>query len=268
MTTPMIESPVDAIATRAPGSAVIRDTLIMSRRNLRRVMRTPELLVFSSALPISFTLLFHYVFGGAVHIPGLTYVDYLIPTMLVLSPLFGATTAIAMAEDMTGGMIERFRSLPIARSAVLAGRTVADLARTVAVAVIVLGVGLPLGFRFHNGFLPALAAFGLVVAFSFALSWVMAWIGMNLKDPQAAAIAAFLPIFLMTFAGSGIVPVDTLPGWLEAFANVQPVSVTIDAVRALAQGGPIFHPLWQSLTWTVGILAVFMPLAVREYRKV
>lgn len=268
MTTLTTGSPVDAITTTAPGSAVIRDTLTMSRRNLRRVLRTPQLLGFSTALPISFTLLFHYVFGGAVHIPGQTYVDYLIPTMLVLGPLFGATTAIAMAEDMTGGMIERFRSLPIARSAVLAGRTVADLARTVVVAVIVLGVGLPLGFRFHNGFLAALAAFGLVLAFSFAISWAMAWIGMTLKDPQAASVAAFLPIFLMTFAGAGIVPVHTLPGWLQAFANVQPISVTINAVRALAQGGPIFHPLWQSLAWTIGILAAFIPLAVREYRKV
>jgi ABC-2 type transport system permease protein/oleandomycin transport system permease protein len=268
MTAISVAAPMDTVAPDAASSAVIRDTLIMSQRNLRRILRTPQLLGFSSALPISFTLMFFYVFGGAVHIPGQRYVDYLVPTMLVLGPLFGATTAIAMAMDMTGGMIERFRSLPIARSAVLGGRTVADLARTLIVALIVLGTGTLLGFRFHNGFLPALAAFGLVLAFSFAISWAMAWIGMTLKDPQAASVAAFLPIFLMTFAGAGIVPIHSLPGWLQAFANVQPISVTISTIRALTEGGPTYHVLWQSLAWTIGILAVFVPLAIREYRKV
>jgi ABC-2 type transport system permease protein/oleandomycin transport system permease protein len=268
MTSFATTSPSEAASAYRGFSAVIRDSVTMSKRNLRLIRRTPQLLGFSSALPISFTLLFFYVFGGAVRIPGQTYIDYLIPTMLVLSPLFGATTAIAMAVDMTGGMIERFRSLPIARSAVLGGRTVADLARSTVVIAIVLVIGLLLGFRFHNAFLPCLAALGLALAFSFAMSWAMAWIGMTLKDPQAASVAAFLPIFLMTFAGAGIVPVHTLPGWLQAFANVQPISVTIDAVRGLTQGGPVFHALWQSLAWIAGILIVFMPLAVHEYRKV
>ncbi len=267
MTTVAVAPPVDATVAQA-STAVIRDTVIMSKRNLRRISRTPQLLAFSSVLPISFTLMFYYVFGGSVHLPGQTYVDYLVPTMLVLSPLFGATTAIAMAVDMTGGMIERFRSLPIARSAVLAGRTVADLARVVLVVVLVMAVGALLGFRFHDGLLPGLGVFGLVLAFSFAMSWVMAWIGMKTKDAQAASVAAFLPIFLMTFAGAGIVPVHNLPGWMQAFAHVQPISITIITVRALTQGGPIYHTLWQSLAWTVGILAVFVPLAVNEYRKV
>ncbi len=249
-------------------AAVLVDTVTMSRRNLRRIARTPQLLAFSSVLPVSFTLMFFYVFGGSVHIPHQTYIDYLVPTMLVLAPLFGATTAIAMAIDMTGGMVERFRSLPIARSAVLAGRTVADLARVVLVMALVIVVGAILGFRAHNGFAPTLAAVGLVLAFSFSLSWVMAWIGMKTKDEQAASVAAFLPIFLMTFAGAGIVPVDNLPGWLQAFANVQPISITITTVRALTQGGPIYHTLWQSLAWIVGLLVVFVPLSIREYRKV
>jgi len=132
----------------------------------------------------------------------------------------------------------------------------------------VLGVGMLLGFRFHNGFGPGLAAFGLVVAFSFAISWEMAWIGMTIKDVQAASVAGFVPILIMTFTGGGLVPVGTLPGWLQAFAHVQPLGVTITTVRSLTQGGPIYHTLWQSLAWTVGILAVFMRLTVRQYRKV
>ena len=267
MTTIAAAAPPHNNAMQTP-PAVIRDALIMTKRNLRRISRTPQLLAFASVLPISFTLMFRYVFGGSIHIAGQTYVDYLVPSMLILSPLFGATTALARAADMTGGMIERFRSLPIARSAVLAGRTVADLARSALVVALVLGVGALLGFRFHDGLLPGLAAFGLVLAFSFAVSWEMAWIGMKTRDPQTASVAAFLPIFLMTFAGAGLVPVRTLPGWLQAFAHVQPISVTITAVRALTQGGPIYHSLWQSLAWTIGILAAFIPLTVHEYRKV
>jgi ABC-2 type transport system permease protein/oleandomycin transport system permease protein len=266
VTTITVPTPVEAAARTAPSALV--DTFTMSKRNLRRISRTPQLVAFSSVLPISFTLMFRYVFGGSIRIPHITYVDYLIPTMLVLSTLFGATTAIAMAVDMNGGMIDRFRSLPIARSAVLAGRTVADLARNALVALLVLGVGALLGFRFHNGFAPAVAAYGLVLAFSYAMSWEMAWIGMKAKDPETAQIAAFLPVFIMVFAGAGFVPIREMPGWLQAFAHVQPISVTINAVRALSQGGAVYHVLWQSLAWIIGILAVFVPLAVAEYRKV
>jgi ABC-2 type transport system permease protein/oleandomycin transport system permease protein len=264
MTTVTVAPPTAA----PPAPSVVQDTLIMSKRNLRRIVRTPQLIAASSFLPISFTLMCFYVFGGSVHIPGQSYVDYLIPAMLVLTPFFGGTTAIAMAEDMAGGMIERFRSLPIARSAVLAGRTVADTVRGAFVVVAVLGVGLLLGFSFHNGFLPALAAFGLILAFAYAISWEMAWIGMTIKDAQAASVAAFVPILIMTFTGGGLVPIANLPGWLQAFAHVQPIAVTITTVRALTQGGPIYHTLWQSLLWIVGILAVFMSLTVRQYRKV
>lgn len=267
MTTITVTTPVKP-AARTSASSVVADTFIMSKRNLRRISRTPQLVAFSSVLPISFTLMFRYVFGGSIRIPHITYVDYLIPTMLVLATLFGATTAIAMAVDMNGGMIDRFRSLPIARSAVLAGRTVADLARNALVALLVLAVGALLGFRFHNGFAPAVAGYGLVLAFSYAMSWEMAWIGMKARDAETAQIAAFLPVFIMVFAGAGFVPIRDMPGWLQAFAHVQPISVTINAVRALTQGGAVYHALWQSLAWIVGILAVFVPLAVAEYRKV
>jgi ABC transporter DrrB family efflux protein len=256
------------VTARPNPPSIVRDATVMSKRNLRRISRTPQLLAFSSVLPISFTLMFFYVFDGSVRIPGQAYIDYLVPTMLVLSPLFGATTAIAMAEDMVGGTIDRFRSLPIARSAVLAGRTAADLGRSIFVAVLVLGIGSLLGFRFHNGVPAAICAFGIVFAFSFAMSWAMAWIGMKTKDAQAASVAAFLPIFLMTFAGAGIVPVHNLPGWLQAFAKVQPVSITINTVRALTQGGALTHTLLQAIAWIIGLLAVFVPLAINEYRKV
>jgi ABC-2 type transport system permease protein/oleandomycin transport system permease protein len=134
--------------------------------------------------------------------------------------------------------------------------------------LLVLGVGALLGFRFHNGFGPGVAAYCLVLAFSYAMSWEMAWIGMKAKDAETAQIAAFLPVFIMVFAGAGFVPIHDMPGWLQAFAHVQPISVTINTVRALTQGGAIYHNLWQSVAWIVGLLAVFMPLAVAEYRKV
>ena len=269
MNTTTIHPRVDVEAAAPPPRvSAVADIVIMSKRNLRRVSRTPQLLAFSSVLPISFTLMFFYVFGGSIHVPRLSYADYLIPTMLILATLFGATTAVAMAVDMNGGMIDRFRSLPISRSAVLAGRTIADLARNTLVALLVLLIGTVLGFRFRNGFLLACAAVALVLAFSFALSWAMAWIGMKTKDPETAQVAAFLPIFIMVFAAPGLVPVHDMPGWLQAFAQVQPISVTITTVRALAEGGPIYHTLWQSLAWIAAILAVFVPLAIAEYRKV
>jgi ABC-2 type transport system permease protein/oleandomycin transport system permease protein len=256
---------IDA-ARRSPRSG-LRDTLVVSRRNLRHIIRTPQLLAFASLLPISFTLLFRYVLGGAVHTHGQRYIDYMLPTMLVLSTMFGATGAIAMAVDITGGMIERFRSLPIARAAVLSGRTVADLGRAALTIAIVLAVGTLIGFRFHNGAVPALAAIGVVLVFSFAMSWEMAWIGMKVKDAETAQVAAFLPIFLLVFASSGFVPIDTMPPWLQAFARNQPFTAAINAVRALSQGGPIYHWLWLTAAWTAGILAVFVTLAIREYRK-
>jgi ABC transporter DrrB family efflux protein len=268
MTTATGTAAADVIDASPASRSEARDALVISKRNLRRIVRTPQLLAFSSLLPISFTLLFRYVLGGAVHTGGLSYVDYLVPTMLILAPLFGATTAIAMANDLSTGMVDRFRSLPIARSAPLSGRTIADLARAALVTVLVLVVSTLLGFRFHNGALLGFAAIGVVLAFTFAMSWPMAWIGMKVKEAETASIAAFLPIFLLVFASSGLVPVSTFPGWLQAFAHVQPLSVTINLVRALTQGGPIYHWLWQTTAWTAGIFVVFGWLSVAEYRKV
>lgn len=267
MTTSTVQQASTVVPRRSSPRSLLRDTVVISRRNLRRIIRTPQLLAFSSLLPISFTLLFRYVLGGAVHTHGEHYIDYMLPTMLVLSTMFGATGAIAMAVDVMGGMVERFRSLPIARAAVLSGRTVADLGRAALTIAIVLVVGTLIGFRFHNGVLLGLAAIGVVLAFSFAMSWEMAWIGMRVKDAETAQVAAFLPIFLMVFASSGFVPIETMPGWLQAFARNQPFTAAINAVRSLSQGGSTYHWLWLTAAWTVAILAVFATLAINEYRK-
>lgn len=250
--------------------SVSRDIAVVTRRNLKRIRRTPSLLAASSIQPILFVLLFRYVFGGSIHIPGVNYpyVDYLLPGIFVPTSLFGMTTAVAMATDLGGGMIDRFRSLPMARSAVLAGRCIADLIRSVLVVVLILAVGTLIGFRFHNGVLPAIAAVGLVLVFGFAFMWFFALVGMLVKDPESAQLASFVPLFPFLFASSVFVPVQSMPGWLQAFARNQPVSVTVDTVRALCEGGPIAHYAWQSGAWIIGILVVFSWLAVRAYRRI
>ena len=244
------------------------DIAAVTRRNLLRILRTPQLLVFSSIQPVMFVLLFRYVFGGAIPIPGFRYVDYLMPGIFVQTTLFGsAAAAVGLAQDLKGGIIDRFRSLPMARSAVLAGRTLADLGRNLFVTALMVTVGTLVGFRFHGGLVPGVAAIVLVLVFGYAFSWIFAATGLFVKDPETAQIAGFIPMFPLVFASSAFVPVQSMPGWLQAFAHVQPVSVTVNAVRALTQGTPVDHWLWQSVAWTIGILVVFIPLAVRQYRR-
>jgi ABC-2 type transport system permease protein/oleandomycin transport system permease protein len=255
-------------ASRITPAVAARDIAAVTRRNLIRVARTPQLLVFSTIQPVMFVLLFRYVFGGAIHPPGVAYVDYLMPGIFVQSTLFGGgSTAVGLSEDLRSGIIDRFRSLPMARSAVLAGRTFADLARNVFVMLLMVVVGMAVGFRFHNGFVSAVAALVLILAFAYAFSWLFAVVGLAVKDPETAQVAGFIPLFPLVFASSAFVPVQTMPGWLQGFANVQPVSVTISAARALVLGGPVFHFVWQSVAWTVLILAITVPLAVAQYRK-
>ena len=268
MTTTITEPGVRAGLGRPVRFAAARDVAVVTRRNLKRIWRTPSLLAASSFQPILFVLLFRYVFGGSIHVPGVNYVNYLLPGVFITTCLFGATTAVAMAADMTGGMVDRFRSFPMARSAVLAGRCIADLIRSVLVVALVLAVGTLTGFRFNNGVLPAVAAVGLVLVFGFAFMWLYALIGMLVKDPETAQLAAFVPLFPFIFASSVFVPVQNMPGWLQAFARNQPVSVTTDTVRALSEGGPIAHFAWQSGAWIVGFVVVFGWLAVRAYRRI
>jgi ABC-2 type transport system permease protein/oleandomycin transport system permease protein len=249
-------------------SAVIGDALVIARRNLLHIVRTPELLVFATIQPVVFLLLFRYVFGGAIRVPGGRYVDYLIPGIVVQTVVFGApSTSVGMAEDMSKGIIDRFRSLPMARSAVLAGRTISDLVRNAFAVLLMVSVGMLVGFRLHNGLLPALAAVVLALLLGYALSWAFALVGLSVADPEAAQLAGLLPIFPLVFASSVFTPVQTMPGWLQAFAELQPITRAADAVRALTQGGPVSTDVAWTALWILALLGVFAPLAVRRYRR-
>ena len=254
---------------RLPRSAIFADALVIARRNLTRIARTPQLLVFATIQPVMFVLLFRYVFGGAIHVPGISYVDYLIPGIIVQTVVFGATsTAVGLSEDMSKGIIDRFRSLPMSRSAVLAGRTIADLARNIFVVLLMIAVGIAVGFRFHNGFGQAVAAVFVALLLGYTLSWVFALIGLTVPDPETAQLAGFLPIFPLVFASSVFTSIQSMPGWLQAFAKVQPITRAANTVRALTEGGPVATNLIWTVVWSIAILAVFAPLAVRRYRKV
>jgi ABC-2 type transport system permease protein len=249
-------------------AGAVSDTMAVAGRNLIALRRVPQLLVFSTIQPVIFVLLFRYVFGGAITVPGTAYVDYLMPGIFIQTAVFGAMgAAVGLAADLKTGILERFRSLPMARSSVLAGRTLADLARNVFVAVLMASVGFAVGFRVHTDVLAFLAGMVLVLLFGYALSWVFAGVGLAVGDPETAQAAAFPVMAPLVFASSAFVPVETMPGWLQGFAEHQPVSVTASAVRALVLGGPTASYVLQSLAWIAGILIVFAPLAVRRYRR-
>lgn len=249
----------------------VPDTMVITWRTLMRTVRLPQLLVFSTIQPVVLLLLFNYVFGGAINtgpVP-IRYIQFLLPGFLVQIVIFGSTqTSVGLAEDLSRGIIDRFRSLPMSRAAVLAGRTLADTLRYSFLAIVMVGVGYAIGFRFQNGFLFAVAAIMLSVLFGFAFSWISAFIGMSVKDVETAQVAGFVWVFPIVFASSMFVPVDSMPGWLQAFAKVNPVTVTTDSMRGLCLGGPIWTHLWKSLAWIGGILGVFLTLAVNRYRRI
>jgi ABC transporter DrrB family efflux protein len=251
-----------------PLSAAFTDAAVMAKRNLLRIIRLPQLLVFATIQPVMFVLLFRYVFGGAIHVAHGSYVDYLIPGVMVQTVVFGATsTSVGLAQDMSKGIIDRFRSLPMARSAVLAGRTIADLIRNIFVVLLMVVVGELVGFRFHNGFGPAVAAIGIALLLGYSLSWVFALVGQAVSDPETAQLAGFLPIFPLVFASSVFTPIASMPSWLQVFARNQPITRVADTVRALTQGGPVANNLMWTLAWCAAILTVFIPLAVRRYMR-
>jgi ABC transporter DrrB family efflux protein len=247
----------------------VRDTAGVAKRNLLRIVRTPLMLVVTAAQPAILLLLFRYVLGGAITIPGRSYVDYVVPAIFVEAVLIGGmTTSIGLAEDVKGGIIDRLRSLPIARSAVLAGRTLADLSRSLFSLAVMVGLGIAVGFRFHSNAPRIAAGMALIVFFGYAFSWMYAAIGLATKDPETAQIAGILPFFILMFASNAIVPVATMPGWLQPFARNQPLSVTVAAVRALLDGGPAGHWLWQSLAWSAGLFLLFFAAALHLYRTI
>lgn len=245
----------------------VTDALTVTKRNVISYTRIPEALFFSTVQPILFVLLFVYVFGGAIHVPGVSYVDYLMPGIFVQTVVFGSVqTSIGLAEDLQKGLIERFRALPMARSAVLAGRTTADLLRNVLTVVIITVVGLIVGFRPSTGALAYVAGILVILLFAYALSWGFAVIGLSAPNSEVAQVISFPLLFPLTFASAAFVPVASMPSWLQGFATYQPVSVTVAACRGLMIGGPTAKWVVQSLLWSVGLLVVLTPLAVRRYR--
>ena len=254
-----------------PGSAVrwaITDALTVTHRNLKMYTRLPQLIVFSTIQPVMFVLLFAYVFGGAITTPGVDYVQFLIPGIMVQTVAFGSTaTGVGLAADLEKGIVDRFRSLPMARSAVLAGRTLSDAVRNLFVILLMLGVGTLIGFRVQTNAAAVLLAIGTALFFGFAFSWISATIGMSVGDVETAQVYSFIWMFPLVFASSVFVPVQTMPGWLQAFAENQPITMTANALRSLLLGGETTRYVVGSLAWSLAILAVFMPLAVRRYRR-
>ena len=226
----------------------LRDTMTIARRNVLALVRIPTALVFSVIQPIMFVILFRYVFGGAIHTDEGSYVNYLIPGILVQTTFFGSVgTAIGLAEDLQRGLIERFRALPMARMAVLGGRTVADLLRNLMVLIIITIAGFLVGFRPHGGVVAYIEACVVMLVFAYCLSWGFAYIGLAAPNSEAAQAMTFPIIFPITFASSIFVPVQSMPSWLQGFATYQPVSQITKAVRGLMLGIPHDNAVWFAL---------------------
>jgi ABC transporter DrrB family efflux protein len=247
---------------------LVTDTLIIAERNLIRLPRAPELLIGFTIQPIMFVLLFRYVFGGAIRTPGYSYVDFLIPGIIVQNTAFGGfATALGLNEDVHKGLIDRFRSLPMSRSAVLAGRTLSDVATNTLSITILLVTGVIIGFGFQTSFLDAAAGIGLLLLFGYAFSWFFAFVGLLVSSPESANSVGFIAVFPLTFISSAFVPVQSMPAVLKAFAEVNPFTIVVDAMRYLWLGAPDSSSVWEAFVWVFVIMAVFAPLAVARYRR-
>jgi ABC-2 type transport system permease protein/oleandomycin transport system permease protein len=262
-----------SFAPRGPGLVTqarwaVSDTLVITRRNLLVWLRVPAYIVFTVIQPVIFVLMFRYVFGGAIPIQGTTYVEFLLPGIVAQTAAFATFgTAIALAQELKKGVIDRLRSMPMARSAVLAGRLVADTTRMTVTILIVIGVGYAVGFRFQNGAWLALCMIVLAIVFGVAICCIAAYTGLAIGDEESVQAFGLIWLFPLTFLSSAFVPTDTMPGWLQAFANNQPFTYVVDTMRAMALGGPIEANLWKSIAWIVGIFIVFVPLAIRAYKR-
>jgi ABC-2 type transport system permease protein len=252
------------------------DGAVVAKRNLIKIKRVPDLLVFTTLSPIMFVLLFAYVFGSAIDVPGVSYREYLMGGIFVQTVVFGATiTGAGLAEDMQKGIIDRFRSLPMARSAVLVGRTTSDVVNNLIVITVMAATGLIVGWRIRSSVLEALAAVGLLLLFAYAVSWMMALVGLSVPSPEIVNNASFILIFPLTFIANTFVGTSNLPGPLKVFAEWNPVSSVTQAVRELfgntnaavppPDAWPLQHAVLYSLLWIALILAVFVPLSVRKY---
>jgi ABC-2 type transport system permease protein/oleandomycin transport system permease protein len=257
-----------AATSRSRAAWAVSDALSVAKRNLIAMARTPQVLVFSTIQPVIFVLLFRYVFGGSIHIPGVRYVDYLMAGIFVQTVTFGAmNTGVGLAEDLQKGLIERFRSLAMARSAVLAGRAVADTVRNLFVIGLMIVMGFIVGFHLHTNAWELLAAVAVLLVFGLAMSWVMALVGLMTRNAEAAQAASFPLLALLVFASNAFVSTRSMPGPLRAYANHQPVSATVTAVRALILGGSALTKVAIAIAWALGIVVVFAPVAVRRYRQ-
>lgn len=278
-----------ATKTLAPVEGRVRlawmDWRTITKRNLVTYIRKPDLLVFSTIQPVMFVLLFVYVWGGAMERslpPSISYVDFLMPGIFVQTAIFAALqTGVGLADDLQKGLIDRFRSLPMARSAVLAGRTAADTVVIVFQVILMFIVAYLVGYRIHEGFMEAMLGFGGVVLVGYSFTWVAAFAGLSLKTVEAVQAATFTLVFPLVFASSAFVPDTNFPGWLQAWSSVNPVSIWAETLRVLTLGelytqAPVelvgHVPslgtlLWQSTAWFIGILALFVPLGVRVYRR-
>jgi ABC-2 type transport system permease protein len=264
-----VELESQAAERRGP-MAFVRDTLLITRRHLLRTWRVPQIIVFSAIMPVVFVLLFRYVFGGAIRVPGYAdYVDYLIPGIVVQTVLFGgSSTAVGMAEDPASGITDRLRSLPIHRAAILAARTLADLLRLAYTVALVIAIGLLVGFRFHAGVIPIAEGLGIALLFGYACSWLFALVALTVRHSETAQMGAFLVTFPLVFASSIFASPATMPVWLRDFANAQPVTKVVDALRALAEGvGPTTKPALYALAWSLAILIVAATAATLRFRR-
>ena len=250
--------------------AFVRDTALITHRHLLRTWRTPQIMIFSAIMPVVFVLLFRYVFGGAIHVPGYShYVDYLIPGIVVQTVLFGgSSTAVGLAEDLASGMTDRLRSLPVHRGAILAARTLGDLLRLTYTVALVIGIGLLVGFRFHNAALPVLGGIGIALLFGYACSWLFALLALSVRHTETAQMAAFLITFPLVFASSIFASPATMPTWLRDFANAQPITKVVTALRVMAEGtGPAARPALYAIAWSLGILIVAAILATLRFQR-
>jgi ABC transporter DrrB family efflux protein len=247
---------------------VFADTAVVAERNLTRIRRAPDLLTAFTIQPVMFLLLFVYVFGGAIQTPGYEYKDFLLPGIMVQNIAFGGfVTALGLNEDLNKGLIDRFRSLPMARPAVLAGRTLSDVATNALSIAVLLTTGLIIGFSFHASALEIVGGLGLLILFGYAFSWVFALLGMLVSSPESANSLGFIAVFPLTFISSAFVPVESMPEALRWFADINPFTIEVNAIRALWVGAPAHNYVWGAAVWSLVILALFAPLAVWRYRR-
>jgi len=246
----------------------ISDTLVLAKRSLLRIPRAPDLLLSFTVQPIMFVLLFAYVFGGAIATPGYSYIDFLMPGIIVQTMAFGGfVTALGLSEDLRKGLIDRFRSLPMSRAAVLAGRTLSDIATNSISIAVMLVVGTIAGFSFDAPLTHIVAGLLLLLLFGYAFSWVFAFVGLTSSSPEAAQSLGFIVIFPLTFVSSAFVPVESMPAALQAFAEVNPFTIVVDAMRSLFLGAPAGNNVWGAVAWSLGIIAVFATLSVAKYKR-